>query len=202
MFDQFFRALKDRGLAPLARLVGRWLSPNAVTVLACLVGLGCALAAWRQAYGAALGLWLLNRTLDGLDGSVARETGRQSDLGGYLDIVLDFVVYAAVPLGIAAGQGDARALLAAAVLLGACFVNAASWMYLAAILEKRALGADATGELTTITMPPGLIAGTETVVLFALMLAWPAGAATVMLVMAALVGATVLQRMIWAMGRL
>jgi phosphatidylglycerophosphate synthase len=202
MFDQFFRALKDRGFAPLARLVGRWLSPNAVTVLACLVGLGCAFAAWRQTYGVALGLWLLNRTLDGLDGSVARETGRQSDLGGYLDIVLDFLVYAAVPLGIAMGQGDLRAVRAAAVLLGACFANAASWMYLAAILEKRALGASATGERTTITMPPGLIAGTETVVLFALMLAWPAGAATVMLAMAALVGVTVVQRLVWAMGRL
>ncbi|MBK8027251.1 MAG: CDP-alcohol phosphatidyltransferase family protein [Chloroflexi bacterium] len=28
--------------------------------------------------------------MDGLDGTVARISGRQSDLGAYLDIVLDF----------------------------------------------------------------------------------------------------------------
>ena len=49
-----------------------------------------------QAYWVALALILVNRLADGLDGAVARH-GRLTDLGGYVDIVADFLVYAVVP---------------------------------------------------------------------------------------------------------
>lgn len=39
-----------------------------------------------------LGLILANRLSDGLDGAVARVRG-PTDLGGYLDIVYDFLLY-------------------------------------------------------------------------------------------------------------
>ena len=41
-------------------------------------------------------LLLLNRLLDGLDGAVARAAG-STDLGGFLDITMDFLVYSAIP---------------------------------------------------------------------------------------------------------
>lgn len=198
MFDHFFRVLKDRWLAPLAGRLAGWCPPNAVTALACLLGLACAWAAAERRYPVALGLWLLNRVTDGLDGAVARAAGRQTDFGGYLDIVLDFVVYTAVPVGLVAGAPTTPALWALAALLGACFVNAASWMYPAAVLEKRAAGAAASGERTSITMPPALVAGTETIVFFSLFLLFPSHLATLMALMAALVGVNVLQRLVWA----
>ncbi|MEW6279248.1 MAG: CDP-alcohol phosphatidyltransferase family protein, partial [Candidatus Eremiobacterota bacterium] len=159
----------DRRLRPLQAIVyrpflGVALTPNQVTALACVVGLGCAMAAWLGGFRVALLLWLLNRFLDGLDGALARATGRQTDLGGYLDLTLDFLVYAAVPAGIAAHLDTASAYRSVAGLLGAFYVNAAAWMVLSAILERRRATREDT--LTSIRMPPGIIGGTETAVFY------------------------------------
>jgi len=197
MFDHLLRGLKDRWLAPLARLL-RWVSPNLLSVLALLLGLAAAAAAARAAYGAGLALWLANRITDGLDGSVARLADRQTDFGGYLDILLDFIVYAAIPVGLAIGAGGRDVLLAAAVLEGAFFVNACSWMYLSAVLEKRASGAAASGELTTVTMPPALVAGFETVVFFALFFIVPGRLVLLFALMTSMVAINVVQRLVWA----
>ena len=42
---------------------------------------------------------------DGLDGAVARHVG-VTDLGGYLDIVLDFLIYSGIVFGFAVGRPD------------------------------------------------------------------------------------------------
>ena len=75
------------------------MSPNLISLVALVFGLGAAIAAARAEWGLGLALWLANRVTDGLDGTVARVAERQSDFGGYLDILLDFVVYAAIPVG-------------------------------------------------------------------------------------------------------
>lgn len=198
MFDHLLRLLKDRLLAPFARAIGPSLSPNFISVVAFLFGIASAVAAYLAADGLALLFWLLNRALDGLDGTHARVHGRQSDFGGYFDIVLDFIVYAAIPCALVAAAGSMSLALAGMFLLSTFFVNAASLMYLAAILERRQIGAAARGELTTITMPPGIVAGSETVVFFTLFLAVPAWRVVLFWVMGALVCANVLQRLWWA----
>ena len=198
MFDVFLRALKDRLLAPVARWLGPGLHPDVVSVLAFLVGVGAAALAWRGALGAALLLWLASRTLDGLDGTLARVHGTGSDLGGYLDILLDFIVYALLPLALVASTPSRPVALAGVFLEGTFFVNAASWMYLSAILERRAEGAAARGERTTVTMPPGLVAGAETVVFYSLFLLFPARLAELFTLMGALVLVNVVQRFAWA----
>jgi phosphatidylglycerophosphate synthase len=200
MFDEYLRRLKDRLLAPVALRLGVRVSPNALSFLALVVGVLAALAASRHNTLMATVLWLVNRALDGLDGTQARVHHRQSDFGGYLDIVFDFVVYAAVPIGLVVAQPDLA--MPGLWLLASFFVNAASWMYLAAILERRQAGAASRKELTTVTMPPGLVAGTETVVLYTVMLSWPASCAIVFPVMATLVMFTVVQRLWWAKTRL
>jgi phosphatidylglycerophosphate synthase len=190
---------------PAATVVGRRIPPMVVTVAAFVFGLGAAVAAARGANGTGLALWLANRVLDGFDGTLARAQGAQSDIGGYVDIVLDFVIYAAVPLGLVLGAAPPeRATLAvsALVMLASFYVNAASWMYLAAILERRGAGAAARGELTTITMPRGLVGGTETVVFYALFLALPRTLVPLFILMTALVLVTVMQRLVWAVRRL
>ena len=197
-----FRPLKDSVLRPLARRL-RPLPPAAVTVLALLAGLTAAgfLASGRS--GAGLALWCTNRFLDGLDGVVARENGRQSDFGGYLDILADFVVYAAVPLGLVLGAGGRpEQWLALVVLLSSFYVNTASWMYLAALLEKRSAGAGARGESTSITMPDALVGGTETVVFFSLFILLPDHLVPLFWLMAGLVGVSILQRLRWARSAL
>ena len=202
MFDDLLRALKDRLLHPVALVVGRVVSPNVLSCLAALVGIGAAAAAATHHYTLALGCWIVNRILDGLDGSVARATGRQTDFGGYLDIVLDFVVYASVPLALAHGSGDRGVAVAGIALVGSFLVNGASWMYLAAILERRGHGVASTGERTSVTMPPGLVAGAETVVFYILFLLFPGHLVLLFLLMTAGVMVNVGQRLIWAHRRL
>ncbi len=197
MFDHLLRGLKDRLLAPLAALL-RGVPPNVLSVVALFLGLGAAAAAARGVWGVGLALWIANRVTDGLDGTVARVTDTQTDFGGYLDILLDFVVYAAVPLGFAIQSSNRLVLVMAVALEGAFFVNACSWMYLSAVLEKRASGARSTGELTTVTMPPALVAGFETVVFFSLFYLFPAKLPLLFGLMTILVAINVLQRLVWA----
>jgi phosphatidylglycerophosphate synthase len=202
MIDKALREPKELAMALVVRGPIRRLHPTVVTVLAAGFGVAAALAAWQGSYLPALSLWAANRVLDGLDGTLARITGRQSDLGAYLDIVLDHLVYAAIPFGLAVAAGTPAALLALAALLSSFYVNAASWMYLAALLEKRSAGAAASGELTGVTMPTGIIEGAETVVFYTLFLLLPGATAPLFWLMAALVAITAAQRVLWAIRTL
>jgi phosphatidylglycerophosphate synthase len=199
VIDGALRVHKEAVLGPLARRTPRRVHPTAVTLAGLVPGLGAAAAAAAGRPLLALVLWLVNRLLDGLDGTIARLHGRQSDLGGYLDILADFVVYAAVPLGVAAGAGDRETWAAVAVMLAAFYVNAISWAYLSAVLERRA---EAGGRLTTLAMPTGLVEGAETVVLFAFLVAVPAWAVPLAWGIAVGVAVTAAQRVVWAIRTL
>lgn len=194
MFDSLTRVAKDSVLGPLLRLLPRWIHPDAVTLASLPAGLAAAGLAATGAWGWAVAWFVLNRALDGLDGLLARERGLQSDFGGYLDIMVDFLVYAAVPIGVWYGTGTA-ATTPLIVLLAVFYVNGASWMYLSAILEKR--GRTAPGA-TSVTMPTGLVEGTETVVFFLLFLAIPAHAALLFWLMAGATAVGIIQRLLWA----
>jgi hypothetical protein len=122
MFDPQMRSLKDRVATPIAKRL-RHVSPLAMSALALLVGLLASYAAYQAAYLWAFGLWYLNRALDGLDGLIARLTDSQSDFGGYVDIVTDYVIYAALPIGLVAGALSCLSLYAGVVLCQLCFVD-------------------------------------------------------------------------------
>ena len=194
MLDHYLRHVKDRCLAPPARAIGPSVSPAVITAIAFVAGIGCAASAAAGATNAALVLWILNRILDGLDGAHARMHGRDTSFGAYLDIVLDFVVYAAIPIGIASHAGTRETAFAALLLVASFYVNAASWMYLAGLLERRHEGAAARGERT----PAGLVDGAETVAFYVAFFLWPAYHRPLFYAMAALVSMNVLIRMVWA----
>jgi phosphatidylglycerophosphate synthase len=195
VFDTYLRDLKDRLGEPLARRL-QAVPPVWITACALAAGLLAAWIAGRGAYLWALGLWLLNRSLDGLDGLLARLHHRQSDFGGYLDILTDFTVYAALPIGLVVSAATPVRYLALALMLAVFYVNTASWMYLAAILEKRR--ARQPGVATTIVMPAGLIGGFETILAYCLFLLFPARLAPLYLIFSALVTITIVQRLVWA----
>jgi phosphatidylglycerophosphate synthase len=195
MFDPQMRSLKDRVATPIAKRL-RHVSPLAMSALAFLVGLLASYAAYQQAYLWAFGLWYLNRTLDGLDGLIARLTDSQSDLGGYVDIVTDYVIYAALPIGLVAGSPSNERYLALAFMLASFYVNSASWMYLAAILEKRSVHNQQTQ--TTIVMPAGLIGGFETIIVYGIFLLFTAHIVLLFSIFGVLVFFTAFQRVAWA----
>ncbi len=118
MFDEAFRRRFERAATPVARgLARRGLTPDAVTAAAFMAAL-C--AAGLVAFGAprlGFAVWLLSRVGDGIDGVIARVSGRVSPFGGYLDITLDMAGYSAMVLGFAILH-PAHGLAWAAVLAG------------------------------------------------------------------------------------
>lgn len=222
MIDKFGRRIKDAFLTPMLRVVPKGIHPNSVTLLSLPPGVATALFAALGIWPWALVAFLLNRALDGLDGLLARTRGVQSDFGGYLDIMIDFLVYAAIPVGIwvgvegelviptaEAGIGVSRSgglqALPLVVLLAVFYVNAASWMYLSSVLEKRRAapaGARAVSRTTTVEMPSGLVEGTETVLFYLLFLLLPSYYPLLFYLMAAATSVGVVQRLSWAWRRL
>ncbi len=207
--DRALRPFKTRLLAPLARPLRRT-PPSAITATGLVVGLAAAAAAAAGWFAVALVAWLVNRVLDGLDGDVARLAGRAGARGAYLDLMGDLLVYAAVPLGLAAGAvgagiaDPAAAWSAAALAAAAFYVNLGSLAFLSSALANapETERARSDGSAPTIHLPAGLIEGAETVVLFAVALALPALAPWTLGAIAVLVLATAGQRVIWGSRRL
>jgi phosphatidylglycerophosphate synthase len=158
----------DRASAPLA---AHGLSANAVTIAGFLIGLLAVAAIAGHRYLLGLGLLLLNRLLDGLDGAVARRRGL-TDLGGFLDIVLDFLIYSAVPFAFALADPAANAL-AAAFLIFSFIGTGSSFLAFAIMAAKRGIATDLRGRKSLYYLG-GLTEGTETVLAFVLACLWPA----------------------------
>ncbi len=152
------------------RLANAGISANMVTVTGfCL---GC-LAAVSIAFGyflAGFVLIALNRLFDGLDGAVARAS-QKTDLGGYLDITLDFFFYGAIPLAFAIQAPETNALPAAA-LLASFYANGSAFLAFAIMAEKRNLSTNHQGAKSLYYIG-GLAEGTETIGLFLLMALLP-----------------------------
>ncbi len=202
MMDDVLRRTKDALLTPTALMIGNSLNPMTITLLAGGVGMLAAVAAWQGNYGLGLAFWLGNRFLDGLDGAVARKLGKQSDLGGYIDMLIDFAMYTIIPFGLVMHQPSINALVILAFLLGTFYVNSAAFLYLSAILEQRRQGAKQRGELTTITMPRGIIEGTEAILFFSLFFLLPNYLLVLFMALGTLVIATTLQHIAWAVRNL
>jgi phosphatidylglycerophosphate synthase len=193
MFDARLRPLIDPPLDRLGRLLaGRGISADALTIAGCGLGVAAALSIAAGWFWAALVLFLSGRALDGLDGAVARVHGA-NDRGGYLDIVLDFVVYAAIPLAFAWHAPAANAL-PAATLLAAIIVNAAAFFAFAAVAARRGLETTAQGQ-KSIYFLAGLAEGAETIVVYSAMIIWPGWFAALALAFAGLCALSGMSRM-------
>jgi len=186
-------------LLALARpLVALGIGANTVTLIGFALGMGAALAIALQAGQQTLWLGLLlllcSRLLDGLDGTVARLTVA-TDRGAFLDITLDFVFYASIPLAFALANPAANAL-AAAVLLAAFMGTASSFLAFAVMAERRGLKSTEFPNKGLYYLG-GLTGATETLLCFSAMCLWPAQFALWALGFAALCGLTLLVRL-WA----
>jgi phosphatidylglycerophosphate synthase len=172
VLDARLRRLIDPPLDRLgAPLAARGVSANAVTVTGFALGLGAAAAIASRAWLLGLALLLLNRLCDGLDGAIARRRGL-TDFGGFLDIVLDFLIYAAVPFAFALADPAANAL-AAAFLIFSFVGTGASFLAYAVMAAKRGVATELRGRKSLYYLG-GLTEGTETIAAFVLACLWPA----------------------------
>lgn len=195
MFDRHILPLQRRLLAPLAeRIAGASVAADTVSVTGFAFGLAavaCLAAGW---FGAALVLILVNRLLDGLDGEVARVKG-PTDRGAFLDLSLDFVFYALVPLGFALHDPVANGLAAAALVTS--FVGTgSSFLAFAAIAERRGLRSTAFPQKGLYYLG-GLAEGAETIAVFVAMCLLPEHFATIAWAFAAVCGLATVLRWWW-----
>lgn len=163
MLDAVMRRIVDPPLDRVGRRVAvLGLGANAVTLGGFAVGLLAVPLLAAEWYGAALGAVLANRFADGLDGAVARHPG-PSDLGGYLDIVCDFLFYSAVAFGFALARPENT--LQAAFLIFSFVGTGASFLAFAVIAAKRGLTTTKRGGKSLYYLG-GLTEGTETIAAF------------------------------------
>ncbi|KAI9815247.1 MAG: hypothetical protein M1827_002727 [Pycnora praestabilis] len=201
MFDGPLRAYKDPIFAPLARQLPPYISPNHITSLAFISGVTCCFAASQGQIWASVLLWALNRSLDCLDGALARQRGSTSELGGFLDLLGDFIVYSLIPISVLIGRESASDWQAVAILEASFHINNFVLFYVAAVAGK--INTQTRSEarrnraLTSIAMKPALIEGFESGVLFTAMLIWPGWTCWISWVMSFAVGFGIAQRVIW-----
>jgi phosphatidylglycerophosphate synthase len=158
-------------LSDLAKLLFKKnIRANTLTIVGFSIGLlsvPCIINGW---FLLGVLLILINRIFDALDGMVARLSS-SSDLGAFLDITLDFIFYATVPVSFAFYNPVQNALPALILVLS--FVGTgSSFLAFSIIAQKRNFSAKYYS-LKGIYYSVGLIEGTETILTFILMCLFP-----------------------------
>jgi phosphatidylglycerophosphate synthase len=195
MIDARLRRSIDPLLDRLGRpLAARGIGANEVTLLGFAAGLGAVPAIAAGAYGLALALILTGRILDGLDGAVARASS-PTDFGGFLDIVCDFIVYAAVPFGFA--LSDPENALAATFLAFSFMGTGSSFLAYAVLAAKRGVTTEIRGRKSFYYLG-GLTEGFETILCFMLMCLVPSAFVPIAWIFGALCWITTLTRILAA----
>jgi phosphatidylglycerophosphate synthase len=171
MFDrratQWIRPVVER---VARRLHDIGVSANALTFTGFGIGVAGALLIVAQSFWLALIAICVSRLVDALDGAVARVTSA-TDRGGFLDITLDFLFYASIPLAFAFAD-PARNALAAAALLGAFTGTGSSFLAFAAIAAQRGMTSTAYPDKSFYFLG-GLTEAGETLAFFIAMCLWP-----------------------------
>ena len=171
MLDPLLRPLIDPPLNRLGRAIaGAGLGADAVTLIGFAFGLGAMAALAVQAYAAAFALIVVNRLIDGLDGAVARHVG-VTDFGGYLDIVLDFLIYSGVVFAFAVGRPEQA--LPAAFLIFSFVGTGTAFLAFAILAAKRNVTTQERGRKSLYYIG-GLTEGTETIAALLAICVFPA----------------------------
>ena len=158
-----------------ARLVAMGVGADAMSLVGFASGIGAAALIAFGFYAWALLPMAFSRLCDGLDGAIARGT-RPTDRGAFLDITLDFLFYASIPLAFAIANPADHALPAAV------------------LAERRGLSSAAYPRKGLYYLG-GLTEGGETLAFFAAMCLWPAAFPWLAGVFAALCAVTVATRL-------
>lgn len=190
MLDAPVRRLLAPSLEATATTLERLAIPAVVvTGAGWTLGVGACVSAATGHWTTALVLWLLNRVLDGLDGPLARRTGA-TDLGGFLDIVADFSIYAGFVVAVGIQRPEAQ--VACLVLLATYYVSGTAFLALSSVLARR--GDEARADGRSLLFVGGLAEGTETVIAYVLFCLLPQHAEVIAWVFAGAVALTAGQR--------
>ncbi|WP_282130838.1 CDP-alcohol phosphatidyltransferase family protein [Pseudoalteromonas aliena] len=193
MLDKFITPVIKPLLTPVVMLMHkRGITADQLTVVGFLVGLlAVPLLAFEMWYGALVAI-ALNRILDGLDGALARYANQSSSAGGFLDITLDFLFYAAIPLGFILANPEQNAI--AGSLLLATFIGTGSSFLAFAIAAEKFKLEKPQFKYKSFYYLNGLTEGTETIALFIAFCIWPQHFAIMASIFAIACGITIFTR--------
>ena len=127
MLDPFLNKIIRPPLALAVKpLISLGITADQVTIFGFVLGMLAVPAIIAEQFNLALGLILLNRMCDGLDGAVARQT-ISTDAGGFLDISLDFIFYSAIVFAFIVSHPEQNAVAGSLLMLsftatGSCFL--------------------------------------------------------------------------------
>ncbi|MEY2884868.1 MAG: hypothetical protein RL490_2592 [Pseudomonadota bacterium] len=120
--------LADRLLAPALKA---GIHPNTVSFTGMALGAlaGWCYIHWQQPLAVLAGFILMIgwHVMDGLDGKLARASGKASPLGRLIDGVCDYLVFILVLVPLALSFADWQATLALALVSGACHAMQSAW---------------------------------------------------------------------------
>ena len=170
MFDRQIQKYTQRPLQYIAKLFLKFISPNHMTLIGFSFGILMCLTIIIDQYLIAIIFLFLNRLSDGLDGTMARLQS-PTPLGGYLDIVLDFLIYGGFVLSFGITEQNNTFL---SMILLFCYIGTGS-----TFLAKAAILPSLTNQNLNEEIPKsfhyavGLVEGTETIVFMFLCLLFP-----------------------------
>jgi phosphatidylglycerophosphate synthase len=195
MFDERVRAAMPRLVGPVARgLTRAGVTPNAMS------GLSCALALMAAALIAigwtwiGFAIWVVSRIGDGLDGLMARQAGRSSLFGGYLDITLDMTAYSGMIVGFAIAYPDLT--VAWTAILASYVLSITSTLALSEAASRS--GIRVTNTNRTYQFTSSLAEAGETSVVYGAWVVFPQWMEPLAWVWCAVVFLSVIQRTWWA----
>jgi phosphatidylglycerophosphate synthase len=172
MLDKLVTPVIQPLLMPLVKLAHKHgITADNITVSGFLIGLLAVPFIVFEYWYAAMIAIILNRLLDGLDGELARYAKQNSSAGGFLDITLDFLFYAAIPLGFIVVNPEQNAI-AGSILLAAFIGTGSSFLAFAIAAEKFKLEKPQF-KYKSFYYLNGLTEGTETIALFIAFCIWP-----------------------------
>tara|TARA_B110000971_G_scaffold214414_1_gene246453 strand:+ start:4628 stop:5227 length:600 start_codon:yes stop_codon:yes gene_type:complete len=192
------RKWMDSPLNSAAKIFPQKISANSITIVGFLIGVISFIAIIKGQFTLALVFLAINRILDGLDGAVARRHGA-TDLGGYLDITADFLLWALLPLGFMLHTPETA--FAAAILLSSFAMSMSVFLAFAILAEKRGASSTAQGQKSFFYLA-GLAEGTETIGFFAFVMVYPQFFIPAALIFSAIVYISVLGRLMVSIQQL
>ena len=170
MFDRQIQNFTQKSLQSIAKLFLKFISPNQMTLIGFSFGILMCISIVIDQYLIGIIFLFLNRLSDGLDGAMARLTA-PTPLGGYLDIVLDFLVYGGFVLSF--GITDQNNTFLSMVLLFCYIGTGTTFLAKAAILPSLSHQNHNKNIPKSFYYAVGLVEGTETIVFMILCLLFP-----------------------------
>ena len=174
MFDHQLQKFTQKPLNVMAKMFLKIFKPNQMTIFGFIIGIFMCILVFLQFYFSALIFLTINRLCDGLDGSMAR-LSTPTPLGGYLDIVSDFIIYSGFVLAFGLSNSDYATV---SIVLLFLYIGTGTTFLAKAAIQSQLINIYERTELNeeipkSFYFSSGLIEGTETILFMVLCLLLP-----------------------------